>query len=135
MNGNAAKDRLDPNTQGMSCKCQTGETTVGQQPDLGVAKQAEQALPSIGYLRRTAELQHVVLFDAMIRYERLTGRSLFAGAQTFDQAALELIVDIDRRNCALPDDFHFAPGGRVSIKAYGPTVGVWSTGNLSCSVK
>jgi hypothetical protein len=132
MNRSTPKDRLDLATAELADECRTDH--VDEHLDLSVAERAEQVLASIGYLRPPAEARHAQLFDAMIRYERLTRRPLFAGAQTLDQAALNLIIDADRRNCALPDDFHYAPGGMISIKAYGPAGGFWTTGNLSWSV-
>ena len=103
--------------------------------DLSATQLAMRALDSIGYLTRPEAGEHARLFEGMLRYERVTGRSILARARTFEEAANELAVDVDRRECGVPDDVDYGRDGLIKIRAYGPAGGFWTTGALSWSVQ
>lgn len=103
--------------------------------DLSATQRAMRALESVGYLKRPDAVEHAELFEGMLRYERLTGRGVLARARTFEEAANELAVDVDRRECGVPDDVDYGRDGLIKIRAYGPAGGFWTTGTLSWSVQ
>jgi hypothetical protein len=109
--------------------------TLEHSSDLSATQRAVRALQSIGYLKRPDAGEHAELFEGMLRYERLTGRSVLARPRTFEEAAIELAVDVYWRECGVPDDIDHGRDGLVQIRAYGPAGGFWTTGALSWSVQ
>src|SRR5262245_41048943 len=109
--------------------------TPEDRSELSATRRARYALESIGYLNRPAAGENGELFEAMLRYERVTGRSILASAQTFDEAAHAIAVDTEQRECGVPDDIHHGQDGAIKIRAYGPAGGFWTTGNLSWSAQ
>jgi len=102
--------------------------------DRSATQLAMRALESIGYLKRPHAGEPAELFEGMLRYERLTGRSILARDRSFEATVIHLANDIEQRECGVPDEINYGHDGLIHIRAYGPAGGFWTTGNLSWSV-